>query len=357
MLARRRFRYSELLLLSVLLLTACLKLPESQVIKIGLVAPFEGHYRHIGYDAIYAARLAVREANSFESLDGWRIELVAYDDRANTELARRIADNLIVDPDVVAVIGHYQPETSLVAAQVYAEAGLPFVTLGDDGAASPSRHLTPEPERLAQALLSFGIDPTTETAIVRGENPVAAAVRAALEHAGVQRRSEVSRDPPDVAFNLLSPIEAAEQANDWWEAGWEGRLVGGMALADPAFVGVTSGSPEGAFFVTPYPFPRDLDGLEEWITAYKSMGPHVPEPGLYALPTYEAVHVIVESVSQALASRTEPNRQTIDSALAATRRIGLLGNITWESSTDWTSAPLYLYQWSDETPELMEKIQ
>lgn len=31
------------------------------VVKIGLVAPFEGRHRAIGYDAIYSARLAVRD--------------------------------------------------------------------------------------------------------------------------------------------------------------------------------------------------------------------------------------------------------------------------------------------------------
>ena len=34
------------------------------VIKIGLVAPFEGRFRAIGYEAVYAARLAIREINA-----------------------------------------------------------------------------------------------------------------------------------------------------------------------------------------------------------------------------------------------------------------------------------------------------
>lgn len=47
----------------LVLLTACVpKLP--RVIKIGLVAPFEGRYRYVGYDAIYAARMAVQEINA-----------------------------------------------------------------------------------------------------------------------------------------------------------------------------------------------------------------------------------------------------------------------------------------------------
>ena len=49
-----------LVVLILVLLTGCLQTPP-HVVKIGLVAPFEGRYREIGYDVIPAARLAVRE--------------------------------------------------------------------------------------------------------------------------------------------------------------------------------------------------------------------------------------------------------------------------------------------------------
>ncbi len=49
-----------------------------------LVAPFEGSYRSIGYDAVYAARLAAGDQRN-GGIDGVRLELVAYDDRGETE--------------------------------------------------------------------------------------------------------------------------------------------------------------------------------------------------------------------------------------------------------------------------------
>ncbi len=49
----------------VLLLTGC-QFPGTvrPTVKIGLVAPFEGRYRYVGYDVIYAVRLALHEANA-----------------------------------------------------------------------------------------------------------------------------------------------------------------------------------------------------------------------------------------------------------------------------------------------------
>ena len=99
-------------------------------VKIGLVAPFEGRNRAIGYDAIYAARLALREANEPAGVGQFRVALVALDDRSDPQLAREAAASLAADPAVMLVVGHWLPETTGTAAEVYERAGLPLVVLG-----------------------------------------------------------------------------------------------------------------------------------------------------------------------------------------------------------------------------------
>lgn len=118
------------------------------VIKIGLVAPFEGYERELGYDAIYAARLAVREINEAGGIAGHRMALVALDDGGDEQLAVETAASLVVDPAVVAVIGHGLAETTFVAQPVYADANLPLLPLGNppfsayDPALLPAEFLT-----------------------------------------------------------------------------------------------------------------------------------------------------------------------------------------------------------------------
>lgn len=101
------------------------------VVKIGLVAPFEGRYREVGYDVIYSARLAVREANQASGPGRVKILLVAVDDFGDPEMARESAEAMVIDPDVVAVIGHWLPETTAAAAPIYASEGLAFVSAGE----------------------------------------------------------------------------------------------------------------------------------------------------------------------------------------------------------------------------------
>lgn len=100
------------------------------VVKIALVAPFEGRHRAIGYDAVYSARLAVREINAAGGIGGHRVALVALDDRGDPELAQQTAASVALDPGIVAVVGHYLPETTSIGSSVYANAGLAHLSMG-----------------------------------------------------------------------------------------------------------------------------------------------------------------------------------------------------------------------------------
>ncbi len=102
-------------------LSGCARQP---ALKIALVAPFEGRLRQNGYDAFPAVRLAIRQA----AAEGGRaVELVAYNDDGDPATAARVARNIALDPDVVAVIGHLELSTTLAALGVYTSAGLAVI--------------------------------------------------------------------------------------------------------------------------------------------------------------------------------------------------------------------------------------
>ena len=94
------------------------------------MAPFEGRDRAIGYDVIYSARLAVREINEAGGIEGTFVALVALDDGGDVALAEATARSLVTDPAVVAVMGHWLPETTTAAAPIYTSAALPFFPPG-----------------------------------------------------------------------------------------------------------------------------------------------------------------------------------------------------------------------------------
>jgi ABC-type branched-subunit amino acid transport system substrate-binding protein len=102
------------------------------VVKIGLVAPFEGRFRAVGYEAIYAARLAIREINSTGGVNGFRVELFALDDGGDPGMAVEQARKLAIDPQVVAVVGHFRPDTTSAAIDGYCAEALTLLAVSSD---------------------------------------------------------------------------------------------------------------------------------------------------------------------------------------------------------------------------------
>jgi ABC-type branched-subunit amino acid transport system substrate-binding protein len=356
---------------SFYVLTACLPPSLPRVIKIGLVAPFEGRYRYVGYDAIYAARLAVREINAAGGVGGWLLELVAYDDRADAEFASATARNLVIDPDVVAVIGHYRQVSTAAASTIYAEAEMPLLVVGAwlTPTIAPVWHMLPPPERVAAAMVeaarseigrSGESSPLTSPppggikgGDVWGTGPLAIALDAILQIPLISQSASSSA----AIFSTLSPLESATHLKEARASGWTGPLIGGWDIAAPDFMAVASTVGEGTLFVTPYPLPRDLPGLEAWDAAYRAVGPHVPDPGIYALPTYEAVYVLAEAIAAVVESGERPSRAGVAAALPGVRRDGALGTLTWDATGYWRDMPLYVYVWEQMGARLVDGRQ
>lgn len=125
------------LLLLVLMLAACA--PPTAPPRIALLAPFEGRYREIGYQALYAVRLAISERADMA------IDLLAVDDGGSTTTAHQRAQALTYDPQVAVVIilGHAATSDTVLAAF----SSLPVLVAGEWGATPTSAtHVLSHPD-------------------------------------------------------------------------------------------------------------------------------------------------------------------------------------------------------------------
>lgn len=104
------------LVVIALLLSGCAVARSPEITRIALLAPFEGRYRDVGYQALYAARLAIADTDRID------LELLAVDDGGSTDTAQDRARALNKDPLVagVLVLGvHAAEPTVLEALQPY----------------------------------------------------------------------------------------------------------------------------------------------------------------------------------------------------------------------------------------------
>ena len=103
---------------------------QEQVVKIGHVAPMSGPQASYGKDNENGARMAIEELNAQGvTIGGKKIkfELMAEDDAADPKQGTAAAQKLC-DSKVAGVVGHLNSGTTIPAAKVYNDCGIPHVT-------------------------------------------------------------------------------------------------------------------------------------------------------------------------------------------------------------------------------------
>lgn len=103
------------------------------LMRVALLAPFEGRYREVGYNAYYAAKLALQDHDKQD------IELVAVDDGGTVGSAVDRAQALAGDPPVKAVIALGYAATNEATQTAFRD--LPVVVVGYWGAKPTVRNI------------------------------------------------------------------------------------------------------------------------------------------------------------------------------------------------------------------------
>lgn len=287
------------------------------LLKIGLVAPFEGEYRSQGYEMLYGVRLALRERNDAPGSRDYRVLLVAYNDWNEPEEAALAARKLAADGDVVGVIGHASERATAAAAPVYADAGLPLVVpwsvsagLGDcDG---------------GRVLLAA----TSEE--------MAAHVEA---RAGQDGLYVLEENPPgglhvpvgEAVYLQMEGVEAGEAVISLRDAGFEGAVYGGAGLVGEQFAQVAGEDAYGVFYALPAPHRYDTTPLlGAFAEAYGEMAGF--PPGARGALAYDAANVLLDALA-------EDGRA---GNLCGVAREGVSGGIRFDGEGRRIDAPLRL---------------
>ncbi len=167
-----------LLLMTALSLSACRALsPWHGIIKVAVVAPYSGPLTAEGLSILAGARLAVDEIDQRGGIGGYRVEIVATD-----EGSASAPEDVVADPDVVAVVGHVASDTTRVARR-YRVAGLIWLAAQPVDRNSGSYPLVAGPDAMSRALRRYLA--SAHDAPTNSPERVVAACRAALIGSGV----------------------------------------------------------------------------------------------------------------------------------------------------------------------------
>ncbi len=270
-------------------------------VKIALVAPFEGRLRDVGYQAFPAFRLALREQIAAGGIGRYQVEFVAYNDDGSPEAAQRVARNVVSDPDVVAVIGHYRTDTTLAALGVYTAAGLPMLVPG-----------------VVADLL-----PVDDLVFRMG--PSSAAREAALAHAS--RQVDCNTSPALAAL----VVDALRTVPD---------------LQSEAMDDLYGSRTAGLCFVTDAPYPADLPAAEQALAGFAEVSGGAG-PGPRSISAYDATRALLDAIGLNIEANGRPSRAGVADALRRVSTDGLLGRIRFDANGQWVGAPAWVYRFDD----------
>ena len=101
---------------------------EATTIKIALYAPITGNNAQYGLAYQKTIQALCQKINEDGGIDGRDVVVDVYDDKADQKEALNIANLIVSDPEVVAVVGSQTSSPTLAAAPIFEKAGLPMIT-------------------------------------------------------------------------------------------------------------------------------------------------------------------------------------------------------------------------------------
>jgi branched-chain amino acid transport system substrate-binding protein len=344
-------RRASLALITTALLLAGCAFPGSTkpVVKIGLIAPFEGLERGLGYEVLYATKLAIRERNASDGVGGTMMELIALDDSAGPDAAAQAAKMLTVDPKVMGVIGPVSARSADAVADAFDAAGMPWIAL----AAVPDSTLTAHrpqafrlfagPTALADAATDHVVASGAHSvALIRaGDNAFADALASSARARGLAVADSLTlpRDHFDAILFAGDAAAAADFLVELRGAGITVPLVGGPELGRPFLAQRAGAMAEGIVWASSVPPSSKLP--PSFVDGYRVLAGAPPGPN--AVLAYEATNVLLDQLEFVVRYDSDLSRRGLAAALAAARRLSLVGPIVFDERGAWAAAPVHLY--------------
>lgn len=105
----------------------------SDVLLIASGSPLSGGQSNAGKDFANGAALAVDEINAAGGIEvggkKYTLKLVSEDDAGDPRTGTTVAQKTVDAGNVLAVVGHYNSGVTMVASPIYAQAGIPSITV------------------------------------------------------------------------------------------------------------------------------------------------------------------------------------------------------------------------------------
>ena len=302
-----------------------------KVVKVGFVGPLTGGNAATGTGMKNSVDLAVKQANASGKLP-YKLEFVAVDDAGDPTTAVNAANKLISDPNVVAVVAHFNSGAALATVPVFHKNGMPAVIAGaihpnitKDGFKEITRVITAADVQNEIAgsvaakdwgLKTFAvIHDKTDYGKTNAEQFIAAAKVNGGEIVSFDGISVGQQDyaallttikgkNPDMVFFGGMATEAALIKRQMNELKLSAIFMSDSGILSDTFNKIGGAAAEGALAHGIGKPMEDLPGGKDFIKAYADA--KYPEPHeAYAPFAYDAANIIIKAIEKAGSDRAK----------------------------------------------------
>jgi branched-chain amino acid transport system substrate-binding protein len=303
---------------------------QAETIKIGHEVALTGPNATWGQSEAHAVEMAVEKINAQGGVLGKKLEIVAYDNRADKLEAVNVAKRLVEQDKVIAIIGPAQSGVANAIREVNNSAKVPViattatnpkVTVNDDGSVVPYtfRVCFIDPFQGTVAAQFASKDLKAKTAAILydvgdeysqflGQYFTDAFQKAggtvttseAFRSGELDFRAQLGKikdTNPDVLFIPTQQKEAALAAKQARDLGLTATLLGGDGWGSPDIFDLAGPAIEGSYFVniTALEDPAIQDFIKDYRAKYNNQDPVLPNPVL----AYDAVLWLVDALKRA----------------------------------------------------------
>lgn len=313
---------------AMLLASASLNAASAEDIVLASANPMTGNSAQFGQYKVRAIQLAIEQANAAGGIDGRQVRLVVQDDQGNPKEAALVAQRIVSDDSVMAVIGHWNSSSTLAALPIYDKANIPVVTDSINrkisGASRWSFRVEPTDLQQAEQLSGYIVDTLgyKKIAVIYANNDygqgLATAFTDALSKRGIQlaaqdaylegatdftpQISNVQQAEPEILFIIGYYREGALIVQQAQRLGLELPILGSDGFTTQELIKLGGAAVEGVIFPGFF-FPNDerFPGSLEFVTAYEAKYGEKPES--YGALAYDTTNMIFAAMREKGVSR------------------------------------------------------
>lgn len=346
--------------------------PKEKQVKIALALPLTGDIASLGQGLKRAVEMAIEDANSSGTFP-YPVILKVFDDRSDPKEAVSVANRIVSDRDIVAVIGHFNSGCSIPASRVYAQKGLPMLSPASSNPDLTFQQLSPQWKWSRNIFRvnttdnvqgAFGADfvfndlKVKNVAIIHDKTAYGQGVAEEFRKQFEKNKGNVlafeGLQVGDRDFrSLLTRVKGlgpqalyfggmfseggllVRQARD---IGFKGSFVACEANYDPAFLKVAGKSAEGTYVTFLGSPPQFLDSAKDFVMKYKARYPKA-ELKSYDHYGYEVASILLDALEN-----VGPNRTKIIKYVQGIKFSGVLGITAFDEKGDTLNKTITLFK-------------